>query len=240
MKIYKDEIQIMRGESWNFDVLLTAANGAPLIISSELKNPYFLLTVSSLKFPVEDRVVRNYWCKPWGASNVAFNRFYRTTPIAVSPSFIKEYESLDEWMTAERTVYSGEVNGGNSLSRAVFTTIENGVKYYWLFESDKNQHIVPKKYECRFTCQFPAYDTVNWIEQEYSFSMKLVDFPVVDKEIESFDSENMFHRPDSYIEVYCERPHFRRMATYSFVQEINVPKLIKVHSNISLSLLQEE
>ena len=220
MRIYNDEIQIMRGETWNFDVQLTAYSGAPFILSNQLKNPYFLLTISSLKYPVEDRIVRNYWCKC--TSGIIPRRFFTTAVVPVSNTFIKTYENAEAFSTAIKSVTNlTQIDESELENAAVYSTIVDDTVNYWMFEKDGEAY-KPVKYECRFTVNFQSFDTSEWIEEEYSFAMKLVDF-VADKVVK--DNYSPFE------------DRLDRLGLYQFVQEFDVPKMIKVHSNIYSSLI---
>lgn len=270
MKIYKDEIHITRGETWNFDVKLVTPTGAPLIISSKLQNPHFLLTVSSLKYPTEDRVIRNYFCdlvtkvtsRTDGVRYLPTLRFVRTKPISVPATFIKTYritefkEALAELDDPISSLESVTYKDDLYFDEAVFVADEDGVKKYYYFTLPTSARptaitILPKPYEQRFVTTFLAADTCNWIEQEYSFAMKLIDFNKhqtskhrsvtiggIKSVIDDYDPTNIFDRIDAS-EFTKEDGTKSVRGSYSFVQKINVPPMIKVHSNITGSLIEE-
>lgn len=77
MKTLNNEIEIHRNESFAIDKTIANRDGTPYVISCKLKNPYFLLAVSSTRFNRDDRYMYNKWLElediPRFLSTVPYN-----------------------------------------------------------------------------------------------------------------------------------------------------------------------
>lgn len=145
MKLINNEIYIQRGESFTIDRTIVNRDGSPYIISSELKNPYFLITVSTNKREQLDREVYNYWL-----DLSKFPRFEHTQIQQLELSGDTEWPEPDD-----------------SFLNAVYTDKhKEQYKYY----SDGEW----KDYRCRIIKLFNTNDTMKWVSQEYVYSISLV------------------------------------------------------------------
>ena len=76
MKNFNNEITVHRGETFTLNKNIQNRDGSPYIISSELSNPYFLLTVTTTRYKQENRYILSKWL-----DLSDFPRFYNTTPM---------------------------------------------------------------------------------------------------------------------------------------------------------------
>lgn len=158
MKIYNNEITCHRNETWTFDKVLVARDGAPYIVSSEWNNPYVILTVSSTRYDQKDRYIRQWWLDLDRGYNidgelVTLPRFYSTRPVEISD-------------------FSSGLPEGYEANDAVFYTVDNdGNKSYARFD-EETQSFVP--YEFRIVKAFTQQETRDWVEQSYVYSLLLV------------------------------------------------------------------
>lgn len=61
MKIYRNELTILKGETFALNRTIENENGTPYIVSSELNNPYFLITVTNNLYDEVGKYVYNKW-----------------------------------------------------------------------------------------------------------------------------------------------------------------------------------
>lgn len=85
MRVFRNEISVERGENFTLDMLIQNKDGSPFIISSELENPYFLLTISSCEYDIDSRIIKRYWCP----ISDLIPRFRNT-----SPALVESFESI--------------------------------------------------------------------------------------------------------------------------------------------------
>lgn len=86
MDSFGNRIEIQQGEDWNLDILVSASNREyiPFIVSSERRNPYFVLTVASTKYEKNMRYVASWWNEPEGKIvGDSLPTFYQTTPVDI-------------------------------------------------------------------------------------------------------------------------------------------------------------
>lgn len=76
METFKHAIKAYRGETFTIDKVIRNQDGTPFVISNELQNPHFLISVSNTKYSQENRFVRNYWL-----SLEDFPKFTMTRPL---------------------------------------------------------------------------------------------------------------------------------------------------------------
>ena len=80
MKSFGNEKRVQQGEDWNLDLLVSARSDEyiPYLISSELANPFFVVTVGSTKYDKNERYVKSWWNS---IKNSKIPTFYDTNPI---------------------------------------------------------------------------------------------------------------------------------------------------------------
>ena len=61
MKTLNNILVVHRNETFTLDKIVQNRDGSPYIVSAELENPYWLLTVSSTRYDQKDRYIQNWW-----------------------------------------------------------------------------------------------------------------------------------------------------------------------------------
>lgn len=164
----KNELQIYRGETFTIDKIFQNKDGSPYIVSSELTNPYWLLSISNTTYYQENRTVKNYWLP------VNVPRFRSTLPVALtdiktsSTGSAPVYTSFDDNITFPIVGYYNSHAVSFDEKDCVFYVEVNGVKTYKYWDNGW------KDYECRIIKTFTQDDTSDLYAQNYLFSISLV------------------------------------------------------------------
>lgn len=172
MKTFNNEIIIHQGESFTIDKYIENIDGSPYIISNQLGDPYFLLTVSTSKYAQTDRYVKKYWL-----SLRDFPRFYLTKPV--------DLKSIKTAANSAQLKYNDFPTDGSSLAGyidgkyvvfetndAVFYLVDaTGRKVYKYWNAAANEWVT---YRCRLIVPFSSQDTESWTAQSYVYSIRLV------------------------------------------------------------------
>ena len=61
MRTLNNEITIHRGETFSMDKIIVNKDNSPYIISSKLRHPHWLLSISTTKYIQANRYIKNYW-----------------------------------------------------------------------------------------------------------------------------------------------------------------------------------
>ena len=61
MKVFNHELTVRRNETFTIDKIIENRDGSPYIISSHLRNPYFLITVSDSMYEQENGYQFRAW-----------------------------------------------------------------------------------------------------------------------------------------------------------------------------------
>lgn len=148
MKLRGKEIIVHRGETFSLDMVIRNRDGTPFIISSDVSNPYVLLSVSSANYMYnsDDRYLCNWWI-----SLEKLPKFYSTKPV-----------EIDEF-TSENVAIDGE--------NYLYTAVENGVRKYKYWDKGTKTFV---DYEFRIVKQFNNSETQEWIENAYVYSISFV------------------------------------------------------------------
>lgn len=171
MRSSNNELTIQRGESFTLDRVILNPDNSPYLISGEMRNPYFLLTVASAVYDQLDRYVCNIWMP------VTFPRFYETAPVDLSKFVDAEGNRLYTNFNNMTGLPSGYVNGVQityEKSDAIFYFGDAETPVYKYYDDGW------KDYECRLICKFTSQLTNTWIEREYLYNISLVDAPSMD------------------------------------------------------------
>ena len=183
MRTLNNEITIHRGETFSMDKIIVNKDNSPYIISSELRHPYWLLTISTTKYVQANRYIKNYWLD---LSN--FPRFASTQPVNIADFKTSDSGSKDMYtdfsdMTYDEstdTIATGYIDGFEvtySPTDAVFyKETDDGVEYKY-YSVSANTWL---DYVCRITISFSTADTNEWVEQSYVYSIDLVDGDTTD------------------------------------------------------------
>lgn len=206
MRVYADRIQVERGESWSYDVYFQNRDGSPFIVSSQLQNAYILVTVASSKYTQNGRYIANFWNKV----SDGHPTFYST----------QVFELTGETMPTPENGLSPEIQADIAAKGCTFS---NYCVYKWVDANGVAQYkrwtgTAYEDYDFHFVITFPTDITLEWIEQNYVFGIKLLS-----------GVENPDYDPD----IEGSRP----IINYDGVQVLVAPMQLIVTSNISGSLL---
>lgn len=165
MRTYNNELSVTRGETFTMDFVVKNPDGSPYIVSSSLLRPFWLITVANTRYTQENRYVLNTWMP------VECLRFKSTTAVKI--------DSFDD-NTHPDFEYGDADTYDNS---AVYT---DGVSYkYWKYNEPVDaaksgtwvEYIAP-----RIIVPYDVEDTKLWTEQEYLYSIALIDGEPASKE----------------------------------------------------------
>lgn len=170
MRVTNNELIVRRNETFTLDRLVVNQDGSPYIISSEMQNPYFIISVSNSLYDAENRYLVNFWLP------VTIPRFESTQPVDMT-TIKKEdgSQSYSSWNDAPNGLPSGYINGRLS-------TYERANEAVFYFEDDdgnrdyrywNGETWVP--YECRIIFKFLQVFTKDWVERSYYYNIDLVD-----------------------------------------------------------------
>lgn len=160
-----NEIEVYRGESFTIHKALVNNDGSPYVISSELSNPYYLLSISNGKYSQEGRVVFNYWL-----SLEQYPRFYSTNIVNLA-DVTTDAEGgttlYDDFDDIKSFPINGYYKGEYVTIPSTYAVFHSKGKYkYWEGEW--------KEYTCELIKTFTSDDTSEWLPMEYLYSIQLV------------------------------------------------------------------
>ena len=217
MKILGDKLVLNRGESFKVAFNVKDASGVPLVLP-KLNNPYLLFSVASERYEQHARVAYNYWTD---YANVL--QFERTTPENFPGNLIPS--ELPQGYNADTTVWYQVVDGGNAREY-----------YYW-----DGSRFVP--YSFVVERQFYSYDTINWVDKNYTYEIRIVDGEPMNVILTGiwnslYDGTPPQDNKTLYDEIYRMRPDLVKglnyaapLGTLSVSILIQSPKRLIVYSN---------
>lgn len=151
MTLKGNEMTIQRGETFTIDRLIVNRDGSPFIVSSKYKNPHLLITVASTKYNQQNRYLANWWLN---LSDMV--RFPNTVVKDVtSLSHISQY--MDD-----------------SPMEYVYHDLSTD-EYKYMRQYNVGETAMFEPYECRIIHHFTHDVTKNWVEQNYLYSIRLID-----------------------------------------------------------------
>jgi hypothetical protein len=171
MKTYNNELVIKRNETFTLDKLIQNRDGSPYIVSANLANPHFLITISDTTYDVEKRMVIKLWLP------ITFPRFISTVPVNIRDfkqtpdGDVSWYDSFDD-LTGLPSGYLGNnlVTYTDGNEAVFYLDTANGRVYkYWDEINGKWMD-----YECRLTCRFEQSLTKLLLEKSYLYTIELV------------------------------------------------------------------
>lgn len=191
MKTFNNELVVHRGETFSIDKIIQNKDGSPYIISSELKHPYWLLSISTTRYEQANRYVKNYWLdlsnylrfkstqafdlkslktEANGTISQYQNGFADITerkPIPDTQGYFIAYGYLGDklvYLDYNDCVFFVEDENGNRTYKYWSITVPEGsqTELGWL------------DYKCRIIKAFSQEDTKEWVEQSYTYSITLV------------------------------------------------------------------
>lgn len=198
METYGNDIEIQQGENFNMDVVLSASQieYIPYLVSSQRKNPHFIVTVASTKYEKNMRYVRSWWNDPLNPQVIdvdgvmivqALETFFQTTPIYLgelssNPQIADIQKANSDESITHRYMYQYTLSSdrfdeklGHKPYRYAFldyTTETTGIKYVNPDPEtgeDKNHN-----YTCKVVQNFASDITRHWGAQNYMYEITLV------------------------------------------------------------------
>ena len=151
MTLKGNEMTVQRGETFTIDRLIVNRDGSPFIISSKYNNPYILITVASTKYNQNNRYVMNWWL-----SVRDMPRFLNTV--------VKDVTSLND---------ANQYMDDDPME-FVYHDLSTG-EYKYMREYYVGEPSMLEPYECRIIHHFTHNVTKNWVEQNYLYSIRLID-----------------------------------------------------------------
>ena len=229
MQVHNNEITVYRNESFTMNKVIKNRDGSPYIISNELNNPYFLITVSSSLYQEEGRYVYNKWL------NLKDHlRFRITRPVNINELGYDSFGNM--------TVPHG-FEGDLSMHYANVAVFTDGVDYkYW-----SHNHVGWKDYSCKINTAYSSGVTSKWPEQTNYYGILLVSGESLEDylrvEIERISGpigtvEEMYEylknvQPESVSHI----PDSSRPIIISEVREILEPTKLYVKSNMKGAMI---
>lgn len=211
-------IVITRGESFSVDKRIVNEDGSPYIVSNAMKNPHLLLTISSSKYNQKGRQIFRVWF-PIKAT------FYSTNAIKLN-SF------------GESPSYQIDIpEGVNQEDYAVYYTERDGVKTY-----KRYIHSSYVDYDLRLIYTFTSLFTNNLIEQDYEYSIDLVDGDAMNDKIRDLYVEYCKGSVTKIEDMYNELKNLdlandldldKPLANITFSMPILTPKALIINNNVS-------
>lgn len=177
MQVHNNSIIVQRGESWTMSKKIMNKDGSPYIVSSELQNPYWLVTVTSAIYEQKDRYVLNKWLNLNG-----FPRFKHTQPIELAKYGLKFTDNtlpfIDLDGDGENDDFTGDETSGYANIAIFYEKDLDGVTSYKYWEYinniEGNYEGQWVSYECPIVTSFTKEITSQWKEQNYFYSITLV------------------------------------------------------------------
>ena len=172
MMVFNNEIVVRRNETFTIDKIIQNRDGSPYLISSELQNPHFLITVTNSLYDQKDRYLCNIWCPIDGV----LPRFYTTVPVDMS-IFKDEYgeqlyTSFDN-MGLPQGLVGDDIVAYEPGDALFYFEDDDGNRIYKYWDGSEDEGSW-KDYSCRIIQKFTNEITRNWIEGEYFYSIDLV------------------------------------------------------------------
>jgi hypothetical protein len=172
VKTFNNEIIVRRNETFTIDKFVETRDRAPYIISSALKNPFFLITIASSLYNQKDRYICNVWMP------VTIPRFKNTVPINLADiknedgsQKFNDFSASGSWVNG---YYKGQLVTFEPGDAVFYMENDDGERTYKYFEGE-DLSATWKDYSCRIIYKFTNSITKNWIEGSYLYNIDLVD-----------------------------------------------------------------
>ena len=158
MRTYNNELSVTRGETFTMDFVVRNPDGSPYIVSSSLGKPFWLITVANTRYTQENRYVLNTWMP------VECLRFHSTVAVKID-TFEGNTHPDFEYGDAETYDNSAVYTDGVSYKYWKYTLpVDAAKRGTWV------DYIAP-----RIIVPYDVEDTKLWTEQEYLYSIALID-----------------------------------------------------------------
>lgn len=191
MKTFNNELIVHRGETFTIDKTIQNKDGSPYIISSELQNPYFLLTVSTTQYEQDKRYLVNYWLDLSEAKRFKSTQAFDLMSLKAGedsdePMYPNGFDSITARVSS---VDNGEIDciaygwlDGNFVCLdytdcVFFVEYSDGHKEYKYWDDTPlgdQKRVGWVNYKCKIVKLFTQQETREWVEQSYVYSIRLV------------------------------------------------------------------
>lgn len=176
MKVYNHELTIRRNETFTIDKTIESKDGSPFILSNKLRNPYFVVTVSSSLYNQTNGYRFSKWLP------VRQPRFYTTVPVNLAD--FKTLAGSQKYPNGFKDLIG--TNGIGWLPYGYLNGVEvrytehDDALFYWEDEdgrreykylNDENKYV---DYKMRLVCSFSQNVTKDWVEKSYFYNIDLV------------------------------------------------------------------
>lgn len=185
MQTYENKRVIQQGEDWNLNLLLSqsASEYIPGVLSKNLDNPHFVLTVASAKFDKKDKHVESWW------QEITVPRFNQTTPY-----YVGEFSSKPTFEMLKAA--ASAIANDDAYERLYQYTMTNDNEFKYCYLTDKVNGTIEYDYELRICFNVLSHvpgikdiGTSNWTSQEYLYQVTLVSGQLmIDTLIEAIDA----------------------------------------------------
>lgn len=166
MKVFKNELYVTVGESFTLSKIVQNKDGSPYIISSQLTDPYWLITVSDSIYEQKDRYVYNKWLSLKNAL-----RFYITKPVNLNDL------GYSNWDAVLPAGYEGDETSGYANIAVFYLNIGGSIKYrYWKYNNNDQGDYSGywEDYECNIITHYANNITKEWSAKNYYYSIFLI------------------------------------------------------------------
>lgn len=153
MNTVGNNIIVTRGEVFVLSREVVYKSGAPYVLRSQLNNPYLLITISSNSYRMKGKYFRRYWLD-----------------LSTYPKF-DTAEVRDITFTE---LSNNRLPSGYSASTCIYryVTEDGESEYYRYVGTSPSGEYEP--YSFTFTMTFSNAETREWIESNYSYSIRIV------------------------------------------------------------------
>lgn len=176
MQVRNNEITVTRGETWTMSKKIQNKDGSPYIISSRLKNPYWLVSIASSKYEQKDRYILNKWLELKD-----FPRFEHTQPINIRDYGLTFTDNtlpfIDNDGDGESDFTGDETSGYSNIALFYEKDSDGVISYkYWEYidNIEGNYDGQWVSYECPIITTFSNDITSQWQEQTYYYEISLI------------------------------------------------------------------
>ena len=211
MEAFGNEIKVQQGEDFNIDLLLSAnqVEYVPYIISSQRKNPFFVVTVASTKYEKNLRYVCSWWNSILSGED-KIPTFYQTTPYNVG-----SYPTAADLPTIPPIIGPGDIKETAETrllyqytldDEAVDPDVGHRPYHYYYFEYNEEGQPTARvdNYECHIRFNFQSEETAKWTGQNYMYQITLVSGDLMEEVLENIalahDNPNDFPTEEDYPE----------------------------------------
>lgn len=144
------DIYVYQGEQWALDRRVVLSNGNPYVLFDDRKNQHLQVLMSSNAYKLRGGYFNIYWL-----DLATYPKFKNKEPVFLVNGL------------------AGGLPAGMVYNDAIFYILNNdGKKEFYYWPSAQATAFVP--YSFRFVKTFIPADTILWVEQQYSYAVRVV------------------------------------------------------------------